>query len=215
MTGVYISEVCLIGLFAINTAPGPIVLMVIFLVFTAIYHAAMRHALLPLTRYLPSSLDGDAQLALFSHADIHAYNATTAAGVPPSEWTPTPSKKLSTTKTTLLTRIFSPQNFVSHQSVRSLVPPYTPPTYTDPEILQAYYNPAITTERPKIWIVRDELGISRQECVDSGKVVDASDEWAGFDGKGKVRWDMLRDGDREGTGVALKRVPVWEKRVDY
>lgn len=217
MTGVYISEVCLIGLFAINTAPGPIVLMVVFLVFTALYHALMRHALLPLTRYLPSSTDGDHQLELFSHDDIHSYDES-KANAPPSHMIAPSSNKFSATKKNLFTKIFDPRKFASHNTVRQLIPAgpnYPPPQYTPREEENAYYNPAITAETPKLWIVKDDFGISTQECQDSGKVVGISDDWARFDAKAKVEWMMLLEGDKEGRGVSLQNVPVWEKRVDY
>lgn len=59
--GVYLAEVCLIGLFAIKIGEGvasigPLLLMVILLITTALFHAVMRKALHPLMRTLPSSL---------------------------------------------------------------------------------------------------------------------------------------------------------------
>lgn len=51
--GVYLAEICMIGLFAINTAgskvaAGPLVLMVIALIVTILFHISMRNALQPL-----------------------------------------------------------------------------------------------------------------------------------------------------------------------
>jgi hypothetical protein len=204
MTGVYISEICLIGLFAINTSIGPIVLMVVFLVFTAIYHAVMRNALRPLTMYLPSSLDEDHQLALFSHHDIHSYDESKAS-LSPSDEAAAESKAVSARKVGLFTKLFDPRKFKSHQSVRALVPNYAPPQYAEIEEAQAYLNPAITSVKPRLWIVRDDMGISKQEVKDSREVVDISDEFARFDEKGKIVWDVEH----------VVNVPVWEKRVDY
>lgn len=207
MTGVYISEICLIGLFAINTSPGPLVLMIVFLILTALYHALMRHALRPLTLYLPSSTAPDAQLAMFSHADIHDYSSTTS-NVPPTD-TPAPSPSaFSTRKTAFFTALFDPRRFASHASVHGLIPHYSIPQYVDAEEDHAYYNPAIVGPAPKLWIVRDEMGVSAQEVRDSRSAVpglEVSDEFARFDDKGKITWDEER----------LESVPVWEKRIDY
>lgn len=204
MTGVYISEVCLIGLFAINTSPGPLVLMAVFLLFTAIYHAVMRNALRPLTLYLPTAVDGEDQFALFSHSDMHTYDSA-KAGAPPTEVAvPTP-KAMSARKASIFSRIFDPRRFASYTTVRALVPNYAAPQYIGEEEAHAYFNPAITSSTPRLWIAKDNLGISTQEVKDSSEVVDISDEYARFDEKGKIVWDVDR----------LESVPIYEKRIDY
>ena len=48
LTGVYIAEICLIGLFAINVTTGPLILMIVFLIFTALFHISLNSALDPL-----------------------------------------------------------------------------------------------------------------------------------------------------------------------
>lgn len=204
MTGVYLSEICLIGLFAINTAPGPIVLMAVFLGATVIYHVIMRHALHPLTIYLPESFESSHQSALFSSADNKSYDFS-KVGVPPSEAQAMTPKKSSARKTSLLAKIFSPSKFKSFGSVKGLVPDYASRTYEELALKNAYYNPVITQPAPKLWIVRDEMGISRREAKDSSDVISISDDFAHFDQKGKVQWDVDR----------LTSVPIWEKRVDY
>lgn len=204
MTGVYLAEVCLIGLFAINTAPGPIVLMAVFLGFTAIYHAAMRHALKPLMDYLPDSLDGDDQAALFTTTDHKSYDSE-KAGVPPSEALAASPGKFSSKKAGFFARIFDPKKFESHQTVRSLVPNWLPPQYEAEDAEFAYYNPAITGRVPQLWIVRDEMGISAREVKDSSEVVPITDELASFNAKNKVVWDSENP----------EQAPIYEKRIDY
>jgi len=205
MTGVYISEICLIGLFAINTAPGPIVLMVIFLVGTIIYHAMMRSALRPLTRYLPDGTEGEEQAALFTTSDHKSYDYATA-GVPPSEAQSSKPKKFTAKKANLFARLFNPSKFKSYSAVRSLVPDFPVPRYTEEEEAFAYYDPALTTPVPRLWIVRDEMGISQREVRDSSEVVQISDHYAVFNEKNKVVW--IRD-------APLQDMPIWEKRIDY
>lgn len=209
MTGVYLSEVCLIGLFAINTAPGPIVLMAVFLGATAIYHAAMRHALKPLTAYLPDSIDGDHQASLFDTTDHKSYDYTKSEGHPPSEARVSGSKKLTAKKALFFQRIFDPKKFKSHESVKALVPDRPLPRYEEVEEEDAYYNPAVTSAIPQLWIVGDEIGVSRQEVKDSSEVVQITDEYARFNEKNKVVWTQTK-GD-----IILQDVPIWQKRIDY
>jgi hypothetical protein len=56
LTGLYIAEICLIGLFALKTAIGPLLLMVVFLVFTYLVHISLDHAVTPLLYNLPRTL---------------------------------------------------------------------------------------------------------------------------------------------------------------
>ncbi|KAL2161823.1 hypothetical protein VTH06DRAFT_7607 [Thermothelomyces fergusii] len=56
MTGLYIAEICLIGLFALKKAFGPLVLMAMFLVFSALVHISLNEAVTPLLNSLPRTL---------------------------------------------------------------------------------------------------------------------------------------------------------------
>ena len=209
MTGVYIGEVCLIGLFAINTAIGPIVLMGFFLFCTAVYHALMRHALRPLTTYLPESFDGDFQRNMFNTTDHKSYDLKKSDGVPPAEFNAAATKKMAAKKASLFGRIFDPKKFKSHQAVKDLLPDHPAPQYVEKEENEAYYNPAVLSPVPQLWIVRDEMGISTQEVKDSCEVCHMTDSCAMFNEKNKVVWTQL-DGD-----VNLADVPTWQKRIDY
>ncbi|CAK7266604.1 hypothetical protein SEPCBS119000_002114 [Sporothrix epigloea] len=54
--GLYLAEVCLIGLFSIQSAVGPVILMVVFLVFTLLVHISLSDAVSPLLYSLPRTL---------------------------------------------------------------------------------------------------------------------------------------------------------------
>ncbi|CAK7224992.1 phosphate metabolism protein 7 [Sporothrix curviconia] len=56
MTGIYLSEVCMIGLFGASNAPIQLALQVVFLVFTVLFHISMVSALDPLLYNMPQSL---------------------------------------------------------------------------------------------------------------------------------------------------------------
>jgi hypothetical protein len=205
MTGVYLAEVCLIGLFAINTAPGPIILMSVFLAGTAMYHLTMRHALKPLMMYLPPSMDGEDQVSMFLTSDHKTFDYS-KAGVPPSEAAAATPNKFTAQKAGLFSKLFDPRKFKSNQTVRTLIPNRPMPIYNEQEAALAYMDPAITSEAPKLWIARDEMGISGTEVRETGIIVPISDEFARFNEKNKIVWDS------EGR---LQDMPVWEKRIDY
>lgn len=56
MTGIYLSEICMIGLFGASVAPIQLALQVVFLVFTVLFHISMVSALDPLLYSMPQSL---------------------------------------------------------------------------------------------------------------------------------------------------------------
>lgn len=215
MTGVYLAEVCLIGLFAINTAIGPLVLMIVFLIGTAIYHAIMRHALKPLMDYLPEDYNGgvdNGPAALMDHSDHKSYDASKADG-PPSALSSGENDKLQNKKAGMLAKFFDPRKFKSHQEVQALIPAFPAPRYAQDDAANAYYNPVITEETPTLWIARDEMGISRRECEESSRVpgLVMSDDLASFNEKNKVVWTRP---DEDG-GVRIEDAPIYEKRIDY
>lgn len=61
--GLYIAELCLIGLFATQLnnpkVSGPFALMIILVVVTGLYHTALNASLTPLMRYLPKTLEAE------------------------------------------------------------------------------------------------------------------------------------------------------------
>ena len=56
LVGLYLAEICLIGLFILKVAIGPTVLMVLLLVFTALVHFSIHHAIGPTVQNLPQTL---------------------------------------------------------------------------------------------------------------------------------------------------------------
>lgn len=65
-TGVYICELCMIGLFGASVATGPLVLMIIFTIFTVLFHLSLNNALNPLLYNLPQSLMAEEESRLAS-----------------------------------------------------------------------------------------------------------------------------------------------------
>ncbi|GKT93839.1 DUF221 domain-containing protein [Colletotrichum tofieldiae] len=56
LVGLYLATICLIGLFALRSAYAPMVIMIGFLVFTALVHISLREAVSPLLYNIPRAL---------------------------------------------------------------------------------------------------------------------------------------------------------------
>lgn len=80
LTGVYLAEVCMIGLFGISAAIGPIILMVVALVATVLFHIAMNSALDPLLYNLPKSLEAEEEVLALESGPYNNGTTTTASG---------------------------------------------------------------------------------------------------------------------------------------
>ncbi|SMQ54220.1 unnamed protein product [Zymoseptoria tritici ST99CH_3D7] len=208
--GLYVAEVCLIGLFAIATgssigALGPMIMMIIFLIFTALYHISLNAAMAPLLHYLPKSLDAEERRLLeiesgaTSEGDQYAGKEARTATNDAASDGPAPHKKPN-----FFVKWLRPDIYTDYATMRRLVPKEIGIRYTPQAEATAFYNPAITAEVPLLWIPRDALGVSRREVKETGKVVPITDEGASLDEEGKIVWD--RDGGRP---------PIWEEKVYY
>ncbi|KAG9702898.1 DUF221-domain-containing protein, partial [Aureobasidium melanogenum] len=201
--GLYIAEFCLIGLFAIATgssvgALGPLILMIIFLVFTALYHLSLNAALEPLINYLPKSLEAEERRLLDEDANVErgekgmVADTNVELGPPPHA------------KPTFWKKFLRPDIYTDYATMRRLVPKMVSIRYESEEEQDAYFNPAVTAQPQLLWIPRDPMGISRQEVRDTSKVIPITDEGATLDEKNKIVWDA-EDG----------RPPIWERPVYY
>lgn len=56
LVGLYLAEICMIGLFALRDAIGPMLLMILFLVLSALVHLSIHDAISPLLYNLPRTL---------------------------------------------------------------------------------------------------------------------------------------------------------------
>ena len=206
--GIYIGLVCMIGLFGINQAPGPTILMAIFLVGSILFHVSLNSAVGPLLDALPRSLEVEEEhlMALESGAAPGAmsHHSSSGAGDPDKAGAitsahsnggtadghagaslPPPHKKPS-----MFAKFLAPHKYTDYATLRRLVPrDFAQITYAEEVERGAYNNPAVTSRTPLLWIPRDSMGISRQEVAHTSKVLPMTDEGASFDEKGNVVWD--------------------------
>ena len=205
--GVYLSEVCLIGLFVIATikstkATGPLVLMIVLLVITTVFQILLNRTVSSLEK----NVSHDTEAALSPKA-IEAQTSLKEDGTVEARL---PHDSVNNKPTSFLVKLLRPPPLPQFDAyLGTTVPGYAP------EIRQgAYLDPSISSPAPVLWIVHDDMGISEREKADSGKVVTISDHGAWFDEKGKIRteWASQEEKNYDDFGVG---VPIRERYIDY
>lgn len=212
LAGVYLAEFCLIGLFGFGSknkgSIGPILILSLFTIATVVYHALMRNALDPLTKTIPASLLHDIE-----QDDTHDSERGEATEDTPLISTPSgPSGAVIgpvNRYAELLLKFFNPEKYASYEKLRHLLSSsplnQAVPPYSDDEIRTAYLDPAITSTAPKLWIVRDNLGLSRDEVRRVAGLIPATDEGASFDRNGKIIWNQEN----------IRSAPIWKQPIPY
>lgn len=236
--GLYIAEVCLIGLFAMasggstmqrpdgqpSTTPdgsdlvnvyargalGPLILMIIMLVITALYHINFNSAVGPHLEALPKSVGAEEERLLAAeHGESNGFHdgaekkdAAESSAVANGNGAldaPAPHKRPN-----FLTKWLRPDIYTDYETLRRIVPKSEGLEYSEEIERNAYYNPAITSDLGLMWIPRDPLGISREEVRETSKVTPITDEGAYLDEKNKIVW-----------GQEDERPPIYEEKVYY
>lgn len=218
-TGIYLSELCLIGLFGASVAIGPLVLMIAFLVFTVLFHLSLNNALDPLLYNLPQSLMAEEEQRL---AGLEATVSDEKAAANDKGYVTVSDavhrlKKTEVTdqrqtspggqpkKGNFIIKFLKPWVYADYFTLRSYLPQQeTNFGVTDKLEAEAYLPSVVTSQPPLLWIPRDKAGVSAQEVAHTGKVIPITDEGCELNDKNKLEWDQ--DGARP---------PVWEEKVMY
>lgn len=204
LVGVYIAEVCMLGLFAASAAFGPMVLMIIFLIFTILFNLTMNSALAPLLANLPRSLEVEEQtLRAIANGDHNNGNSNGHNNEKVAvEKTVAPQKKPN-----MLTKFLKPWNYANYETMRHLVPNDSldlDNLYSEEVERDAYYPPSVKAPTPLLWIPEDSMGVSKQEIRDTGKVISITDEGCTLNEKNKLEWD-----------TETVRPPIWDEKIYY
>lgn len=203
LTGVYLSELCLIGLFGLRKATGPSLLMAVLLVITIIYHVTVNRYLSPLEQYIPADAqaEGDEGRPL-----LGAEEGLTGDVQPESRIQHLGQGRVPGQVLGPVAEFLEPQVFASHQALKSWFqdPEEDAPEYSDEEIRTAYLNPALTSKTPKLWLVQDEMGLSKHEIGENEAVgIPSTDEGAYLDEYNHIKWSV-----DDLTKVPIFKVPV-------
>lgn len=211
-TGVYLAQVCMIGLFGISESFGPLVITIIGLILTVLFHISMNSALGPLMYNLPKSLEIEEESFRPDHnvavgKDPHPQGPTGEAGDPEKRLPDVPPAHKAPS---MLMKFFKPHIYSDYATLRRLVPHDIVDAdnlYNQEIATEAYLPPTVKKDVPLVWIPRDPLGISHQEVRDCMRVIPATDEGAQMDENGKISWEAQ---DNEG-----RRPPIWEEKIYY
>ncbi|KAK3390278.1 hypothetical protein B0H63DRAFT_110457 [Podospora didyma] len=214
-TGLYLAEICMIGLFAASLAPGPTILMVVFLVFTLLFHISLNSALDPLLYNLPLSL-------LAEEEETRLLGPEVAGGVAAGPSTSHDTEKVvngdgvvedatvaapkaAGKKPNMLAKFLKPWIHSDYETLRQLVPrgvvldPYPEDVHKN-----AYFPPSVNSQTPLLWIPTDLAGVSKQEVAHTSKIIPITDEGCDLDEKGSLNWD-----------TDSTRPPVWQEKILY
>ncbi|KAF2643488.1 DUF221-domain-containing protein [Massarina eburnea CBS 473.64] len=195
ITGVYIAELCLIGLFGLRQATGPSIMTAVLFIATIIFNATSNRYFAPLEQYLPADLaqesgdtDNEESAPLLSSAEEGEAGSRIERHL---QRLPVSDKYLSP-----VARFFNPQVHASHRALKTWLrsdaefDEDSVPEYSEQIKRKAYLNPAYTSKTPVVWLPKDEVGVSKREVSENEKEgLEASDEAARLEGK-KVKWEV-------------------------
>ncbi|KAI1385784.1 DUF221-domain-containing protein [Hypoxylon trugodes] len=215
LTGVYIAELALLGIFSLRKATGPSIIIAILFIITILYNVLMNKYLSPLEQFLPADLaslserDDESEPLLASAEEGQAQTSSRIQRLGQQAHVPqTVAQRILEP----IARFFEPQVFASYQAMRTWLQEGDSyddedvPEYTEEQLQKAYLNPALTSPTPLIWIAKDPMGVSKNEIAENEqRGFKASDQGAWIDEKGGVKWSVNDFGE----------VPIWKKGVVY
>ncbi|EEY14903.1 phosphate metabolism protein [Verticillium alfalfae VaMs.102] len=212
--GVYLAEICMIGMFSVKKAPGPVVIAVVLLVLTILGHITFASALNPLLYSLPRTLQVEEELLLTGDVEAAAAgtNGEGAAGTQSKaaifkKVLPGNGDNVVEKRGNIITRWLKPWIFADYHTLRALVPHDlvdVDQLYSEQVEKDAYFPPSVTSATPLLWIPEDKAGVSRDEIIQTSKVIGITDEGCTLDDKNKLQWDA------EGA-----RPPIWDEKIYY
>lgn len=175
LTGLYLAEVCMIGLFAIKGVIGPLIIMLLFFIGNVLAHISLNEALTPLNSFLPRSLEAEEELLQEkedAQAEINGINDERRSRI------------------LALWNWFHPNMYQDFAAMRRKVRRNVPEvTYTEEEMRTAYFEPSVASPAPTLWIPRDRWGFSRHECTETDPIIQITDQGAHLDEKNKIVWN--------------------------
>ncbi|CAG8247150.1 unnamed protein product [Penicillium olsonii] len=172
LTGLYLAEICMIGLFAIKGSIGPVIIMAVFLVGNILAHMSLSEALAPLNTFLPRSLDAEEEMLQEKEdrvAEINEQRRPRALAF----W-----------------RWFHPNVYKDYAALRRKIRRNVHEiSYTPEEMRTAYFEPSVASPPPTLWIPRDKWGFSNHEVMETDDSIFITDKGAHLDEKNKIVWD--------------------------
>lgn len=204
-TGIYLAELCLIGLMGARKAAIQTTLMVILLVITAMLNLVLDRVLRPLELYLGVDIWQE-QEPSFAREDgvdesdpaaMHAASHGRRLGL----------KRLPGSGPRVLSDFFDSIMTSAREQTESWLDESASHdedelgSMKDEELEKAYKDPVFTSKTPKLWIPSDPLGVSKKEIEQNqADGLQTTDDGAEIDEKGSLHWNH-----------DFEKVPIWSK----
>lgn len=213
-TGLYLGQICLLGLFAVGKGWGPIVLQAIGLGFTIFCHIHMKDAFNRLLQVVPldcmKPLDGVSQTVSFIGQSDYKRRIAEKKGLQPkmdeeekedfskvqedidetennSALVPLMADRdFKTTKSNnIFIKFIRPDVYMNYRRVKKILPPQYNEEEPRTNDKHAFDQPVVSAVMPKLWIPRDPYGWSQTLIDDCKGVIEVTDENSDFDKKGR------------------------------
>jgi calcium permeable stress-gated cation channel len=209
LVGVYLSELCLIGLFGAREAPGPSALMVVLLIITILYHIILNRVLTSVKKNFATSDEGETVPLLAAEEGNAEHSEGHVARFEPANIGLSMLPRFVSEPVTRIIESYLASNrdtaksWMNDPSIRE---DEDEVHYTDEEVNKAYLNPALTSKTPKLWLAKDEMGVSKHEIAENEAAgISATDEGAFLDSQNRVRWEQND----------FSKVPIFKTPVKY
>lgn len=200
MVGIYLGEICLLGIFAVSKAWGCIVLEAIFIGATVFFHLQINQAFDHLITVVPNSvmrpLDGESETLSWASENTKLKKEESSpfystdelvkdlASVPLLADGDSPEI---TSMPNIVLRFLQPWVYLSYTEAKKYLPDsfYELPPETDEH---AFDLPEVGAKCPLVWIPRDPMGISTTFIEKFKGVVEITDENSEFTEKGDFNY---------------------------
>lgn len=193
MVGLYLAQMHLIGLFAINSAWVQMSLMVFLFVSTIFIHVSIRKSINPLLNSFPRTLShdeegfGPVEGTCMGNVDGESDVSQTCSDSTPFQGRKPPKSGNSRIMKRFLQRLALP----TVNDLRKLIP-QTPPEkeFPDEYSSQRYLPPEIWLPKPKLWIPRDDSLPGQQEVELTKNVLPICHDGVWLDEKRRIKFDL-------------------------
>ncbi|TKA71136.1 hypothetical protein B0A55_08214 [Friedmanniomyces simplex] len=194
-TGVYLAELCLIGLMSASGATAQTALMIVLLLLTAVINFILDRMLRPLELYLGVDIWQEMEVPLLAEEDginpndqqaLHGASHSRRLGliILPK---PAPRVLSDFFDSIISAGRMQAQDWLSDSSAAR---GEDAEPMKDEEMEKVYLAPALTSKTPKLWIPSDSMGVAKREIEENKAAgITTTDEGAEIDEDGKMHWD--------------------------
>jgi len=240
MVGVYLGELCLLGLFGIGignsvTSAGPTVLQIVLIVATIIFHVMMKRKIKQM-----NLLDDSNHPQQHNDAERHSEGNGMHPGYNNIKRSREDSRRSEQAlvsgyreesrqyageqgagmappsnappQRSLLKKMFSPHTLSVSEISSSLITRFRHPVpaYTQQDVLEAYLHPALAQREEVIWLARDQAGVSKNEVAELTESLGS--HGVEVTDEGAI---MNEKGKVEWDDNSVRQAPLWDHKVVY